>query len=289
MMAAPLRASRAAIAHHYDVSNDFYALWLDPTRAYSCALWAEGDDLHRAQVRKLDYHIDQARAEGVNRLLDVGCGWGGLLKQAVTRRGVHQAVGLTLSSDQRDFIRGFGLSNIDVLLQDWGSYHPTDTFDALISVGAFGHVARYGIPHEQKLGAYRAFFEVSHKLLAPGAWLSLQTMAYGDLPPKKVFSDLFIAKEIFPESDFPRLSEIAEACDGLFEIKLVRNDREDYARTYREWFTRLRERRDEAVQIVGEPVVSRYERYLRTFSYSFELGAFTLLRITMKRIDRTRH
>jgi cyclopropane-fatty-acyl-phospholipid synthase len=113
-------------------------------------------------------------------------------------------------------------------------------------------------------------------------------MAYGDLRRDKNHNDLFIANAIFPQSDFPRLADVAEASERLFEIVLLRNDRWDYVRTYREWFERLRARHAQAVQLVGEEVVARYERYLRTFSYSFELGAFGLLRIALRRIDRLR-
>jgi len=119
--------------------------------------------------------------------------------------------------------------------------------------------------------------------------MSLQTIAYGDISRNRVYSDDFIARDIFPESDLPRLAYIAEASEGFFEICLVRNDREDYARTCRHWFDRLRERQDEAVAIVGEDTVAWYKHYLRTFSYSFALGAFHLLRIVFRRLDYTRH
>src|SRR5688572_25683389 len=93
-------ASRSAIRHHYDLSNDFYALWLDPSMTYSSALWSDGDSLASAQRRKLDFHIEGARAPGAARVLDVGCGWGGLLQRAVDDWGVGHAVGLTLSQAQ---------------------------------------------------------------------------------------------------------------------------------------------------------------------------------------------
>src|SRR5688572_16594443 len=88
-------ATRAAIQHHYDVSNDFYRLWLDRNMLYSCALWEEGDDLDQAQVRKMDYLIEAARAAGQERVLDVGCGWGAVLRRLVSVHGVKHARGLT--------------------------------------------------------------------------------------------------------------------------------------------------------------------------------------------------
>src|SRR5712671_4640805 len=93
-------ASQDAIAHHYDVGNDFYAMWLDPTMTYSCALWDDAADLHAAQLAKIDYHIAQARAHGADRVLDIGCGWGPTLHRLVSVGGVRNAVGLTLSKEQ---------------------------------------------------------------------------------------------------------------------------------------------------------------------------------------------
>src|SRR6476659_789679 len=93
-------ASAEAIQHHYDVGNDFYRLWLDPTMCYYCALWEEGEadhQLEQAQRRKIAHHLDSARVRPGCRLLDVGCGWGAVIREAVEGRGARRAVGLTLS------------------------------------------------------------------------------------------------------------------------------------------------------------------------------------------------
>src|SRR4030088_3614984 len=96
--------SPEAIQRHYDVGNDFYRLWLDDSMSYSCALWDGSDDsLQAAQMRKIDYHIAQAQAAGAGRVLDVGCGWGAVLKRLTTVYGVGQAVGLTLSREQEEW------------------------------------------------------------------------------------------------------------------------------------------------------------------------------------------
>ena len=98
-------ASREAIQRHYDVSNDFYKLWLDPTMTYSCALFKkEDDDLLTAQEQKLDFHIHQAHARGAERVLDVGCGWGACVNRLTQKHGVAKAVGLTLSEAQRQYV-----------------------------------------------------------------------------------------------------------------------------------------------------------------------------------------
>jgi cyclopropane-fatty-acyl-phospholipid synthase len=279
-------AGPAAIRHHYDVGNEFWQLWLDPTMSYSCAMWANPeDDVEQAQRRKLDFHIAQARAAGAERVLDIGCGWGAMLMHLVGSYGVQHAVGLTLSDAQADYVRGIAPSNVEVWTRSWSDYQPTAPFDAIISVGAFEHFARQGLSTEEQIEAYNEFFRACRNWLKPGGRLSLQTMAYGDIPRGRPLRDRFIVDHIFPESELPRLADIARAAEMELEIEQVRNDRGDYVKTMRAWFDRLRARRADAVAVSSEEVVARYERYLRMFAYSMELGAFTLLRLTMRRID----
>lgn len=285
----PLRrhgASGEAIRYHYDIGNEFLSLAQEGGRNYSCAMWAEGDSHEQAQIRKLDYHIGQIRGAGAGRVLDIGCGWGSLLERLVTAHGVKRAVGLTLAQEQQKFIRQARLDpRIEVRLENWQDYRPEAPFDGIISLGAFEHFARI---EEDKVESYRTFFRKCHGFLKPGGRLSLQTMGYGDVPRDRRHEDLFIAREVFPESDLPRLADICLGAEMLFEVERVRNDRMDYARTMREWFRNLRSHREEALKLVALPVIERYERLYRTMSYSFELGAFALYRVTFRRIDPSR-
>ena len=154
-------SSPAAIQQHYDIGNNFYRLWLDPTLSYSCALWAkdERDDrLAEAQVRKLDYHADQARVTAGACVLDVGCGWGALLKRLVEVHNAGQAVGITLSKAQADWAASFRDPRIGVYLESWTDHAPANPYDAIISIGAFEHFARPDWGDTEKENAYRAFF-----------------------------------------------------------------------------------------------------------------------------------
>src|SRR5712692_2932993 len=135
-------ASSAAIQSHYDIGNDFYRLWLDRDLNYSAAMWEPDDTLDSAQLRKVDYHISQARAEGATRVLDVGCGWGAMLRRLVETRGVRWAVGLTLSNAQASWTRALGNPQIEVQVESWSDHHPTGPYDAIISIGAFEHFAK---------------------------------------------------------------------------------------------------------------------------------------------------
>ncbi len=279
-------ASHESIQYHYDIGNEFLSLVQEDGRNYSCAMWKDGDTHETAQIRKLDYHVEQIRGTNAKRILDIGCGWGGLLHRLTSEHNVQKAVGLTLSKEQIKFIQqNYGNPKIDVYLENWQDYVPEERFDGIISLGAFEHFAKI---EEDKVEAYQKFFEKCHSFLKPGGRLSLQTMGYGDVPRERKHKDLFIAKEVFPESDLPRLADICYASEMLFEVEYLRNDRLDYVKTMRAWFENLRRNRDKALKIVSQEVVERYERLYRTMSFSFDLGAFVLYRITFKRIDQNR-
>ena len=281
---APKGASRTAIQHHYDVGDAFYSLWLDPGMNYSAALFLPGDTLESAQLRKLDYHIEQAGAAGRERVLDVGCGWGSMLQRMVLCHGVEAATGLTLSDAQLQKIRADAVPGVTARLESWREHKPDAPYDALISVGAFEHFARRDLAPREKIAAYREFFRFCHGALLPGRRLSLQTISYGTLRAGEF--NPFIAEMIFPESDLPYPWEVLEASDGLFEVVQLRNDRVDYRRTCREWYRNLKSHREQAVALLGEAKVEDYERYLIIAMASFAVRALGLLRVTFERLGR---
>src|SRR5260370_10935530 len=131
-------ASKAAISFHYDLGNEFFRLFLDSECCYSCAMYEnESDSLETAQQRKLEYHIQQARADGAARVLDIGCGWGGLQKKLVAEHGVKLAVGLTLSENQAEWIRASGLPGVEVRVESSSDHIPAAPSSAILSLGAF--------------------------------------------------------------------------------------------------------------------------------------------------------
>ena len=274
--------TEAAIRHHYDVSNAFYALWLDPTLTYSCALWHDGDDpddLAAAQLRKLDYHLTSAGASRASRLLDIGCGWGSLLDRALTHPNIESATGLTLSDTQFQHIRARGDARLDVRKESWIDHSPTQKYDSIVSIGALEHFASPGDSPAEKIGLYREFFSKCRSWLRPDGAMSLQTIAYGTMKTNE--NNAFISTQIFPDSELPQPHELVEAASGLFEITLLRNDRVQYARTCDLWYRNLRRRRAEAAAIVGEEKVRQYEAYLRLSAFGFHTGRVGLLRLAM--------
>ncbi|MFI8825144.1 class I SAM-dependent methyltransferase [Streptomyces sp. NPDC053431] len=283
-------ATATDIEAHYDVGGDFYALWLDPGLTYSCALWdgivgspARTDLLAAAQHAKLRYHLDQAGITAGGRLLDIGCGWGSLLRTAAEETGVRHAVGLTLSADQHAHVRSLGLPRVDVELRDWRDHEPDDPYDGIVSIGAFEHFTHQAMSHEERIGAYRAFFERCAGWLPPMGRLSLQTIALADHADHDDSVPDFFAREVFPGSALPRLSEIATACEPYFAITTLREDGADYARTLRGWSARLFQAREEALRLVGPDTYRRYRTYLRASEIVFLRQASTLYRITLRR------
>jgi len=290
MTSKNLGATGQAIRHHYDAGNDFYRLWLDESLTYSGAMYGGGDpeeSLGSAPTRKLDFHIEQAHAGSAERVLDVGCGWGSVLRRLVETYGVSRAVGLTLSEAQAKWIAASPDHRVSVLVESWADHHPERPYDAIISLGAMEHFAKSEISVAEKIASYRAFFTRCHEWLKPGGWVSLQAIAYGNMR-REDLAGSFIVTEIFPESEFVRLAEIAEAAERLFEIVLVRNDRKDYERTCAAWRENLRRNRSLALEVAGPEQVERYERYLDICVRGWQLGTTDLLRIGMRRIDKPR-
>lgn len=275
-------ASAEAIRNHYDLSDDFFGLWLGSERVYSAALFEGDDDLDAAQLRKLDHHIAAAGAAGAERVLDVGCGWGAMLRRLVAHAGAKHAVGLTLSGSQAAWGRLNAGSGIEIREESWRDHRPDAPYDAIISVGAFEHFARPGMTREAKLAAYREFFSFCSNALRKGGRLSLQTIAYS---ASGITLPSFIADRIFRESELPLVHEPVEAADGAFALVALRNDREHYARTLVAWERNLVARRDEAAALVGEEAVTEFVRYLRVCAMAFKLDTICLLRMSFVKRD----
>ncbi len=282
-------ASAAAIESHYDVSNEFYALWLDPALVYTCALWEAGDApqaLGVAQQRKIDHFAAALGIREGMHVLDIGCGWGGMLRRFRQWHGAAGGVGITLSPRQAAYAAENPVQGIDVRVQSWVDYEPDRQFDAIVSIESIEAFARRHLSRDEKVRIYRALFERARSWLAPSRCFGLQAIAYGTATPEDF--DSFIAESIFPESDLPRLSELIEAADGLFEVVSLRNDRQHYVLTLKSWLSRLKRERPRARALVGDDIVKRFEDYLRLSWHMFASGACDLHRVVLRRIDSPR-
>lgn len=273
--------SPEAIRYHYDVGNSFYGLWLDESLTYSSAMWSQSgaEGLAAAQRTKLDYHLGNVALPPKGHLLDVGCGWGALLRRACDRNDLSHGVGLTLSEEQARHIEAFGDPRLSIAVANWSEYTPDGQFDGVVSIGAFEHFADPRQSEQERLHVYRSFFGRCRDWLKPGGTLSIQTIVYGNMDAGE--ANAFIATEIFPRAELPRPQEIFAACDRFFEVVAYRNDRLDYARTCEAWRNNLRRRRNEAMAVVGREVVERYEKYLMLSAAGFRLGRIGLARLKL--------
>jgi cyclopropane-fatty-acyl-phospholipid synthase len=276
-------ATQQAIEHHYDVGRDFYRLWLDSRMVYSCALWPGelDDDLEAAQLAKLEWHATGARVDGAARALDIGCGWGAMMRYLTDERGVGHVTGLTLSSDQA--AAAPSSERAETRLEDWRDHEPARPYDAIVSIGAFEHFSRPELDKTERRAVYGSFFERCALWLEEGGRLSLQTIAWEDFDPATMEVASFFTEDIFPESSLPQLSDIVDAAEGPFRLVCFRSDPGHYGHTLRLWQQRLEAGKDRACELVGWQMYRRYHRYLRLSRMMFDRRVCTLYRMVFER------
>jgi len=292
----PSSASPDAIRRHYDVSNEFYRLWLGPSMMYSSAMWADSEtrvDLERAQQRKIDFFAATLLpGPGPYRVLDVGCGWGGTLRRLGEARPGTEATGLTLSQAQIDYLTEHAITGADIRLEDWNDHDPAEPYDAIFSFGAFEHFARDGTTGPQRIAAYRRFFRACMAWLAPGGRLALETIAHDGAPDtiaplgRGPLGDAVLS--LYPESLCPHLGEIVLGFEPFFEVEVLRSDPGDFARTCRAWLTALREHEREATAEVGPHMVRQFCRYLAASEIQFRTRIVTNYRLILRRRPEVR-
>ncbi len=259
---------RKAVTYHYDVSNGFYALWLDSRMIYSTAYFAAADeDLEAAQERKLDMICRKLRLLPGERMLDIGCGWGGLALHASRRYGVR-AVGITVSRPQADLanarIRDAGLSDrCRVEVRDYREMEEPGGFDKIASVGMFEHVGAARLPD---------YFRRAWRLLRPGgAFLNHGIASSRSVPPRRGPS--FVDRYVFPDGELvPVSATLAAAEESGLEVRDVESLREHYVLTLRHWARRLVANRDRALLAAGETAYRVWRLYLAGSAYGFRIG-----------------
>jgi cyclopropane-fatty-acyl-phospholipid synthase len=247
--------SRAFVVgeRHYDIGNDLYVRMLDRRMIYSCGYWTGADTLDAAQEAKLDLVFGKLGLKAGDRVLDVGCGWGGALKYAVERHGIV-GTGITISREQAQLARAAcaGLP-ITITLQDYRDL--AGRFDHLYSIGMFEHVGPKN---------YRRYFEAAHRCLEPGGRFLLHTI--GTLRQTTNDIDPWIGKYIFPNAVIPSQKQITDAIDGLFLIEGWQRIGPHYDRTLLAW----RDNFDRAWPALAD---TRDERFRRMWRYYLSASA----------------
>jgi cyclopropane-fatty-acyl-phospholipid synthase len=274
-MAHRLRGNRPNIAHHYDVSNAFYRMWLDQRMVYSCAYFhAPDDSLDTAQAQKLDHICRKLRLAEGERFLDIGCGWGALIFWAAEHYGV-QATGITLSRNQLEHVteqiaaRGLA-GRVRVELRDYQDLPDVEAFDKIASVGMFEHVG----PRN-----YGRYFGKIRRILAPGGFVLNHGITHNGLGQRGLGSGIgdFVEEYVFPGGELAHVSRVIEglAAQGL-EIVDGEALREHYAKTLWHWVDRLEASAGPARREIGEEKFRVWRIYMAGSAHAFDRGWLSL-------------
>jgi len=274
------RRDAEAVRHHYDVSNDFFALFLDQTMTYSCALFERGTEtLEDAQRAKLELICRKLDLKPGQRMLDIGCGWGSLAIHAAREHGALVR-GITLSEPQaelaREFAREAGVDDkVEFSVMDYRDLG-VDRFDAVASIGMVEHVG------EAQIDAYARQIA---RVLDPGGRVLNHGIAV--VPPQERGAHIggeFSNRYVFPDGELLNLSRMTLAFERAgFEALNIENLHTDYAETLRHWTTRFEERLDEAERLAGTERVRVWRLYLRAARNSFETGTNAVYQLLCSR------
>jgi cyclopropane-fatty-acyl-phospholipid synthase len=277
------------IQAHYDLSNDFFALFLDPSMTYSCAYFERDDlSLEEAQMAKFDLALGKIDLQPGQRLLDIGCGWGASSRRAAEQYDV-EVIALTLSKAQHEYAEAklakFPLSrgSIDYRLQGWEEYNDGPV-DRIISIAAF---------EAFRQERYNAFFQKCHDLLPADGRMLLHTIVW--FPPHElarrgievkhedVLFFKFVNKEIFVDGQLVPPQTVEEyARRAGFDVTRVHALGPHYARTLKSWAKNLEARREEAIEMMSEEVYQRYMRYLTGCAHYFDTGHIDIMQFTLE-------
>ena len=286
----------AAINFHYDVGNAFYKLWLDRRMVYSCAYFrSQEDSLDVAQEAKLDLICRKLRLKPGERLLDIGCGWGGLVMHAAEHYGVD-ATGITLSPNQAAFakerIAESGLADrCRVAIRDYRTLTPEDAFDKIASVGMIEHV---GLTH------LSVYFASAFRALKPGGLFLNHGIVSLSEPRQKSASerifrkfwraDAFIDTYVFPDGKLTATDDVIAAAEASgFEVRDVESLREHYAMTLRHWVRSLEEKSSEATELVGNHTFRVWRLYMSASANAFTRAAINVIQTLLAKPDARGH
>ena len=279
-----LERDRKAVTYHYDSSNEFFSLYLDRRMVYTCAYFGSAeDDLDTAQEQKLDYLCQKLRLEPGERLLDIGCGWGGLCLFAAEHYGVD-ALGITISRPQAELanerIRAAGLADrCRVELVDYRELQAPEAFDKVVSVCMFEAVAEELLPD---------FFARAHSFLKPGGVFVNQGLARGYHETGASTSGRsFMGRYVFPDGNVVPISTALEAAESSgLEVRDVEALREHYVLTLRHWVARLEAAHEAAARATDETHYRIWRLYMAGSAHAMATGRLNLFQLLLAKPDR---
>ncbi|MCO4745422.1 MAG: class I SAM-dependent methyltransferase [Proteobacteria bacterium] len=270
-----MTSNQAQIDESYSVSNEFFTLWLDKNLHYTSAVydWTNPyDTLEAAQERKVQRLYEFAELDKHSVALDIGCGWGSAA-DVISRMGIKEVHGITLSTEQLKFCHERGIENSKFMLQDYALYEPDFKYDGLVSIEMIDHLcspaqAREGLA----VDIYRQYFNKLASWVKPGDCFGFQAILRNRIPRgRKDLEDLaFTADVIFPGGLNPRIEELVQAISPKWEIEEMHMMRKDYMRTTAEWYRRFLEHEDVIREKWGDRVFEDYDRYLGLCPKAFD-------------------
>jgi cyclopropane-fatty-acyl-phospholipid synthase len=272
------KSDRKAIEYHYDVSNEFYSLWLDPAMVYSCAYFETGQEsLEQAQVAKLDHICRKLQLAAGEHLLDIGCGWGAMVMHAARHYGVR-ATGITLSRNQFELaterVRAAGLAGrIEIRLQDYRDVPGEAVFDKISSIGMFEHVG---------LKNLREYFDTVTRLLKPGGVVMNHGITSSDVDSRSVGLGAgdFIDRYVFPDGELPHVSlAIRDMSAAGLELTDAESLRRHYAQTLRLWSEAFERQLHTLTALAGEKRARIWRVYLAGCAHAFQHGWINLYQL----------
>lgn len=288
MLRRAMTSTQRDIEASYDVSNEFFALWLDERMHYTSASYLTGDEtLEQAQIQKSKILYDYAEINPSKRVLDIGCGWGANLEYLV-RRETRSAHGVTLSTAQAEELRARKLPGVEIWVHDFMTFEPAQKYDALVSIEMIDHVVS---PEQSRQGLaidlYRDYFKKCWDVTTPGACFGLQAILRNRVPRiREHLADLkFTADVIFPGGLNPRLEELVAAVNPYWEILELRTQRESYGKTTAEWLRRMKLHETTIRQKWGDQVFEDYDRYLSACVRGFDKHYSSDVQLKLRRID----
>ncbi|MDO1481938.1 cyclopropane mycolic acid synthase family methyltransferase [Rhodococcus ruber] len=274
------------VQSHYDLSDEFFTLFLDPSMTYSCAYFERDDmTLEQAQAAKVDLSLGKCDLHPGMTLLDVGCGWGSTMLRAATHYDVD-TIGLTLSRNQYEHVRDLaarlpGPRTVDVRLQGWEEFD--GRVDRIVSIGAFEHF---------RSERYDQFFTKCHDMLPPDGRMLLHTIVGHRLTTlrergipvtrENALFHIFIKREIFPGGQLPQPETVVDGAERAgFQVDRIQALAPHYVRTLEHWAAALSARRDEAVALSSEEMYERFMKYLNGSAEHFRTGHIDVMQFTL--------
>jgi len=281
-------ATQEDVQFHYDIDNDFFKLFLDKKyRVYSCGVWEQAENLEEAQKNKLKRIADYGHVKNGHNVLDIGCGWGGMLNYCIDVRGASTATGLTLSQAQYDYIHHLSNSSISVKLSSWAEFEKKEKFDSIISIGAMEHFSSLeDFKKGKQQDVYRNFFQCCSDFSTNDAHLGLQTIVTFKKPDslQSMKDTHYLLKHVFPGSVLPGINDLHAAMLGIYEPVELKTIGFDYARTVLEWKNRLILNKEKIIKLYGEKLWIHYNFYFDAARRSFENGYTNLVQMSLRKI-----